>query len=189
MPIARLCMLTLPVCRLGTTGVTLQSVKVHDTTGATVTFHANVPSAAITPTPPGDSLRVDITVDAVGRGADEPSRTVAYRALARAISRSVGSCCTVTPTVRLVAPTVEPRSGQSVRDDLVVHAASNTAGATLRYTDDGSSPTSSSAVFPDAGLTLAPRSAEYTIKVAAFEVGQTASPVTTRVYLVHPLLV
>lgn len=86
---------------------------------------------------------------------------------------------TSTPTPSKVAtPVFSPESGSTFNDEVEVTLACATTGATIYYTTDGSTPTSSSTVYSGA-ITL---SATTTIKAIAVKAGMTNSDVATGTY-------
>ena len=86
---------------------------------------------------------------------------------------------TVTVATDVATPTVSPAAG-SYPGSVAVTLATSTAGASLRYTLDGSTPTATSPLY-SAPLWL---SATTTVKVRGFRTGLTASPVTTAAYTI-----
>src|ERR1035438_5900598 len=81
------------------------------------------------------------------------------------------------PTV-VAAPVFNPLPG-TFSGSVTVYASTTTSGATIRYTTTGSEPTSTSAVFPVAGLKLTSTTA---VKAKAFKSGMTDSTTTSGTY-------
>ena len=79
----------------------------------------------------------------------------------------------------VAAPVFTPGTSTIYGSSVTVTASSMTSGATIRYTTDGSEPTSSSTLFPAAGVTFTQTT---TLKAKAFKTGMTASSVTTATY-------
>ena len=79
--------------------------------------------------------------------------------------------------LKVVAPTVTPGSGTYATPQAPTMSTS-TAGATIRYTTDGSEPTEASTAYPPAPNV----DATLTLKAKAFLAGWTASDTTARVY-------
>ena len=86
---------------------------------------------------------------------------------------------TVTAPLQVAAPTFSPGAG-TYSDSVTVSLSCATSGATIRYTMDGSEPTSSSAVY-SSPLTL---TSATTVKAKAFKDGMTDSEVASATYAV-----
>src|SRR5208282_5368935 len=79
------------------------------------------------------------------------------------------------------APVFSPPAGY-FSAAVTVRASTATSGAIIRYTENGSDPTSSSPLFPSSGLTL---TSTTTLNARAFKTGMADSAVTTGTYTIN----
>jgi formylglycine-generating enzyme len=91
--------------------------------------------------------------------------------------------CTVTAPEDLPAPLITPAGGTFESPQVVVLSCA-TAGATIRYTTNGSNPSSTSTLYT-VPLQI---HASQTIKARAFKTGWTQSPVTSASFTINDLL-
>lgn len=94
------------------------------------------------------------------------------------ITVSTNGVLVVTPKVKVATPTFTPATGATFEESQSVEIACATAGATIYYTTDGSTPTKESSVYSEA-ITV---SATTTIKAFADKDGCTDSDVATATY-------
>ena len=113
------------------------------------------------------------------------SATVKAKAFASGYNDSaiVAASFTVTPPV-VATPTITP-SGGSFSGSVQVTLACETSGSTIRYTIDGSDPTSSSPIYTDAAPFTLTSSA--TVKAKAFVGGYTDSVIALATFSVTPI--
>jgi alpha-tubulin suppressor-like RCC1 family protein len=137
--------------------------------GATIRYTTN--GSAVTPSSPvyTDPLALSTTTTVNAR-AYHPDYTSSAQASA-------------TYTVVVATPLLSHTSG-SYPAGQVVTVSSSTPGATLRYTLNGVSPTTSDALVPATGIVVG----NLTLKVGAWKTGATPSAVVTAVYDVTGVL-
>lgn len=105
--------------------------------------------------------------------------TLKARAFKSGLNDSSVTTATYTIPPQAAAPVFNP-STETYTGSVDVTISTATSGATLRYTTDGSDPTSSSALYTGT-LTF---TSTTTLKARAFASGYTASPVTTATYTI-----
>ena len=100
-------------------------------------------------------------------------------------SASLGSAFTyIAGSAVLPAPIFSLPAGTYTNSTLTM--SDSTSGATIYYTSNGSTPTTSSAVYK--GAIALNSSGTFTFKAMAAETGYSNSPVTTVTYTIHPTL-
>jgi len=110
------------------------------------------------------------------------SATVKARAFKSGMSNSATASASFTVTVGKVAkPTISPNGG-TFTGSVTVTLSTTTSGATIRYTTDGSSPSSSSSLY-QAPLTL---TSTATVKAKAFKSGLSNSNVASASFTIEP---
>ena len=145
-----------------------QSVTISDATaGATIYYTTN----GSTPT----------TSSSVYNGAITVSATETLEAIAVETGYTNSSVATATYTIKpvLPAPAFSPAAGTYTSSQSVTMSDA-TAGTTIYYTTNGSTPTTSSSVYNGA-ITV---SATETLEAIAIETGYTNSPVATAAYTI-----
>lgn len=115
-----------------------------------------------------------ITVPVLG----DDGSVVAYKRIAQVPTPNGGNIASGVKQV--FAPVAQTPSG-SVAASTKVKFTCPTAGATMYYTTDGSTPTAKSTKYTDTGVNIA---ATTTINIIAVKAGMTVSPVGTYVYTV-----
>ncbi len=104
--------------------------------------------------------------------------TVKARAFKSGLAGSAFASATYTKLVPAATPTFDPADGTTFETSLSVALSCATDGATIRYTLDGTEPTTNSALYATA-LTLTETT---TIKARAFKSGMVGSAVATTTY-------
>ncbi|MGV3518802.1 RCC1 domain-containing protein [Luteitalea sp.] len=174
-------------------GSTLRRPAVGDISAAAFAWRVAMPVASVAPgaftTPPSvalTSLTPGATVHYTTDGADPTDASPAYntalvptgsttvKARANLAGRPASLVSVGTYVLRVVTPTASPSSG-TYGSPQTVTLATTTAGATLRYTLDGSVPSSASAVY-EAPLIV---DQSLTLKVIAEKTGWETSAVAT----------
>jgi glucose/arabinose dehydrogenase len=152
----------------GSVSVTLATT----TGGATIRYTTNgsTPTSSVGTIYAGPfSLTTSATVKAIAYAAGMNDSSVASAAF------------TVTPPV-VATPTITP-NGATSTSPVSVTLATATAGATIRYTTDGSTPTSSVGTIYAGPFTL---STSATVKAMAYNAGMTDSAVASAVFTIGP---
>jgi len=110
------------------------------------------------------------------------SATVKAKAFATGYNASgiASASFTVTATPTAATPTISPNGG-SYQNSVPVTLACTTAGATIRYTTNGSDPTSSSTAYNGNAFTL---TSSATVKAKAFATGYNASGIASASFTV-----
>lgn len=111
------------------------------------------------------------------------SSTTTIKAIAFASGMDASGVSTAQLSFAASPPTFSPAPG-GFSSGQNVTLSTTTSGAVIRYTTDGSAPTSSSPVYGSA----IPVSTSTTIKAAAFKSGLEASPVVTGVYAIGQIV-
>jgi hypothetical protein len=154
----------------GGTYASAQTVTVSDTTtGATIYYTTN----GTTPTTSSSIYSVAITVSG--------SETVNAIAVATGYSNSAVSTATYTITTATATPTFSPVAG-SYTTAQTVTIGDTTAGATIYYTTNGTTPTTSSSVYSGA-ITV---SASETLNAIAVASGYSQSATGSAAYVITP---
>jgi hypothetical protein len=149
-----------------------QSVAISDSTsGATIYYTTN----GTTPTTSSTKYSGAITVSA--------SETLEAIAVATGDTNSAVASATYTISTLLPAPTFSVAAGTFTTSQSVA-ISDATAGTTIYYTTNGTTPTTASAVYSGA----IPVSASETIEAIAVETSYTNSPVASAAYSINPLL-
>ena len=105
--------------------------------------------------------------------------TIKARAFKSGLAGSAVASATYTKLVPAATPTFNPVDGTTFETSLSVAVSSATSGATIRYTLDGSTPTTNSALYASA-LTLTETT---TVKAKAFKSGMAGSAVASATYM------
>jgi len=105
--------------------------------------------------------------------------TIKARAFKSGLKDSDVASATYRKVEKIAKPALTPADGTEFETSLTVRASTATAGATLRYTTNGSEPTASSPTLPAGGLTV---TATATVKVRGFKSGMKDSDVTSATY-------
>jgi hypothetical protein len=153
---------------VGGTYTSAQSVTIVDTTaGATIYYTTN----GSTPT----------TSSAVYSGAITVSANETIEAIATASGASTSAVGMAAYVINLpaAAPTISPAAG-TYNSTQTVTMADTTAGATIYYTTNGSTPTTSSTVYSGAF----PVPVSETVEAIAIAPGYSASPVTSAAFTI-----
>jgi LysM repeat protein len=151
---------------------TAQSVTITDATaGATIYYTTN----GTTPTSSSTKYTGAITVSA--------TETLEAIAVETGYSNSPVATAAYTIAAALPAPTFSVAAG-SYSTAQTVTITDATAGATIYYTTNGTTPTTSSAKYTGAIMV----SATETLEAIAVETGYSNSPVATAVYTIAPVL-
>jgi alpha-tubulin suppressor-like RCC1 family protein len=140
--------------------VTMESIA-----GATVRYTTN----GQTPTASSTAYAGPVTLTA--------TTTIIAKAFHPDYTASPTSAATY--TILVATPTLSPTAGTYTAGQ-VITASTSTSGATLNYTLNGASPTSSDAVFPAGGIVAG----NFTVKVIAMKAGATTSGVASASYLI-----
>jgi Chitobiase/beta-hexosaminidase C-terminal domain/Bacterial lectin len=149
---------------------TAQTVTISDTTtGTTIYYTTN----GTTPTTSSSVYSTPITVSV--------SEKVEAIAVKTAFTNSPVATATYTITPILPAPTFSPVAG-SYTTSQTVTISDATAGTTIYYTTNGTTPTTSSSVY-SSPITV---SASETLEAMATETGYTSSSVGSAVYTIAP---
>jgi hypothetical protein len=118
-------------------------------------------------------------------GAISVASTSTLKAIAYAASMTdsavTTAAYTINPVAQVVAPVFTPAGGTYTGTQPVT-IGTTTAGATIRYTTDGSTPTSSSGTVYSGAITVASTS---TLKAIAYAASMTDSAVTTAAYTIQ----
>jgi len=154
------------------TYTTSQTVTISDSTsGATIYYTTN----GTTPTTSSSVYSGPITVSA--------SETLEAIAVETGYTTSQAATAAYTITPVLPAPTFSPVAG-SYTTSQTVTISDSTAGTTIYYTTNGTTPTTSSSVY-SAPVTV---SASETLEAIAVKTGYTNSSVATAAYVIAPIL-
>jgi hypothetical protein len=106
-------------------------------------------------------------------------KAIAYKS---GMSDSAVTSSTYTITLGVVAPPSFSPTAGTYSSGQNVALTSTTSGATIRYTTDGSTPTSSTGTIYSGTISV---SSNTTIKAIAYKSGMTDSPVTTAAYVIQ----
>jgi hypothetical protein len=149
-----------------------QSVEMMcSTNGATIRYTTDGTEPTSTSTTYSSSITVSSTT------------TVKAKAFKSGMTDSDSSSATYTINLQKVStPSLSP-SGGTFSSAQFITVSSATSGATIRYTTDGSEPTSSSGVYSGP---IAVNSGTMTIKAKAFKDGMIDSDVTSETYTITP---
>ncbi len=149
-----------------------QSVTISDaTTGATIYYTTN----GATPTTSSSVYSAPITVSA--------TETLEAIAVETGYTNSPVATAAYTISAALSAPTFSPAAGTYTSPQSVT-ISDATTGATIYYTTNGTTPTTSSTQYMGAIW----QTATQTLKAIAVETGYANSPVTTAAYTIAPVL-
>jgi hypothetical protein len=115
--------------------------------------------------------------------------TVSFAALTAIIAMTIPQACVGTAGTQCAKPTLIPSDATNATMSITVRIATKTAGAYLRYTLDGSTPTGGSsgngtqiaAASGKVSFTLGPR--EKTLKAIAYKAGLADSPIAEGTYV------
>ena len=150
------------------------SVTVHastTTTGTTIRYTTNGSEPTNTSVVfPGAGLKLTSTT------------TVKAKAFKNGMTASTTTWGTYTAVLQQVVPPVFNPAPGIFSAAVTVRAKTTTSGAIIRYTTTPSDPTTTSPVFPSAGLTL---SSTATLNARAFKTGMADSTVTTGTYTIN----
>lgn len=142
----------------------------------TVTITSSTPGATIYYTTDGST---PTTSSAIYSGGVTISATTTLKAIATASGFSQSAATTAVYTIGPAAPTFSPAGG-SYSTMQTVTLSSATAGATIYYTTDGTTPTTSSAVYSSPITVFTGE----TINAISFVSGYVLSPSSTASYLI-----
>jgi Chitobiase/beta-hexosaminidase C-terminal domain len=115
--------------------------------------------------------------------------TLSFAALATIIATTILQACVGTPGTRCGKPTLTPSDATHATTSVTVRIATKTAGAYLRYTLDGSTPTGGlsgngtqiAAASGKVSFTVGPR--EKTLKAIAYKLGLADSSIAEGTYV------
>ena len=115
--------------------------------------------------------------------------SVSFAALAAIVAMTILEACVSTAATHVAKPTLTPSDATHATTSVTVRIATATAGAYLRYTLDGSTPTSGSsgngteieAASGRVSFTLGSR--EKTLKAIAYKPGLVDSPIAEATYV------
>lgn len=153
----------------GTQQITISSA----TSGASIryTLDGTAPSSST-----GTLYTAAVTV-----AASATLRAIAYKTGMTDSTVTSGAYVITTPPVQVAAPTFNPPPG-SYSSAQQVTLASLTSGASIRYTTDGSTPTSTTGTIYN--NTAVPIASTATLKAIAYKAGMTDSTVTSGTYTI-----
>ena len=154
------------------TYTTSQSVTISDATAGTTIYYT---TNGTTPTTSSTKYTGAITVSA--------SETLEAIAVETGYTNSAVATAAYTITPALPAPTFSPAAGTYTTSQSVT-ISDATAGTTIYYTTNGTTPTTSSTQYTGA-ITV---SATETLEAIAVETGYTNSAVATAAYTITPAL-
>ena len=144
------------------------------TSSVTVTITDSAPGATIYYTTDGST---PTTVSTPYTGPISVTQTTTVKAIAAKAGTTNSTMATATYTLRTATPTFSPSGGSYILPQLV-SISDNTPGATIYYTTDGSTPTTSSPQYTGPILVILTT----TIKAIAVAPGWSQSPVATATY-------
>jgi hypothetical protein len=146
------------------------------TSSVTVTISDSTAGATIYYTTDGST---PTTASSVYSGALSVTRSMTVKAMAAAAGMANSNVASATYTVQTAAPTFNPPSGSYILA-LTVSISDATPGATIYYTTDGSTPTTSSARY--SGPILLNILGTTTVRAIAVAPGDSQSQVSTATY-------
>jgi hypothetical protein len=154
------------------TYATAQTVTISDATAGTTIYYT---TNGTTPTTSSTKYTGTITVSA--------TETIKAIAVETGYTNSAVATAAYTISSALAAPTFSPAAGTYTSAQSVT-ISDATAGTTIYYTTDGTTPTASSTRYTGAIW----QSSTQTLKAVAVETGYANSPVTTATYTIAPVL-
>lgn len=154
----------------GGTFSTAQTVTISD---------ADAPAATIRYTTTGLDPTTSDTVIGSGAAIPQVTQTTTVKARAWLAGRPPSAVTTAVFDFPVATPTITPGTGTYTATQTIT-LATTTAGTTIRYTTDGSTPTTSSTAYNAAAKP--PISTATVFKAAAFQNGWTPSGVATATY-------
>jgi hypothetical protein len=167
-----------PVSGPTLTAITVTALSGSD--GISSAYFKQVPTPSTALTDNGVWATDTGTIDRVGRLTGVPAGQTAH------VTYTVGTIVgTASYTAPVATPTYFPVSGSTITTSDTVEIDCATAGATVLYTTDGTTPTSASPVY-SVPFTLAKGSK--TIKALAVKAGAPDSAVATAIYTVKPII-
>jgi parallel beta-helix repeat protein len=149
------------------------------TTSVTVTISSTTSGASIRYTTDGSTPTS--TTGTLYSGPVTISATTTLKAIAFASGFSDSAVATAVYTIQCAAPTFTPAPGTYTSAQSVT-IASATPGASIRYTTDGSTPTSTTGTLYSGPVTISVTS---TLKAIAFKIGLSDSGVTSGTYTIN----
>ncbi len=149
-------------------------------TGQTIGLSTSTPAATIYFTIDGSSPTSGTGMVYVYTGPFTVSANTTVQAYASAANLTNSSVATAAYAIQAAAPTFSPAGGTYTSAQSVT-LASTTSGAAIRYTTDGSTPTSTTGTLYTGPVTVSTTS---TVKAIAYASGYTDSAVTSATYTI-----
>jgi hypothetical protein len=151
--------------------------------GQTVTLNTTTPGGTIYFTTDGTSPTSTSGMVYIYTGPFTVGKNTTVQAYTGAANTTSSTVASATYAIRAATPTFSPAGG-TYSNSVTVTLSSATSGASIRYTTDGSTPTSTTGTLYSGALTV---SANATLKAIAYASGFTDSNVASATYVISAL--